>query len=161
MIRGMRPVALALAGLLAVVATGCGARGSEPETPSEAWSEEQSAPWRGGVAPSGATSLGAPQRGRATFYADSLAGGKTASGERYDPQAMTAAHRTLPFGTIVEVARSDGRWVRVRINDRGPFAKGRIIDLSRAAAKELDMIRAGVVDTTIWVVERPPPKGKR
>lgn len=96
---------------------------------------------------------GSPQKGLATYYADSLAGNKTASGERYDPSALTAAHRTLPFGTVVDVARNDGRSVRVRINDRGPFAgKKRVIDLSRKAAEEIGMIRDGVVSVTITVV---------
>lgn len=95
------------------------------------------------------------ERGRASYYADKLAGRKTASGERYDPRQLTAAHRSLAFGTIVEVARSDGRSVRVRINDRGPFAEARVIDLSRRAAEQLGMIRAGVVDVTVTVVERP------
>lgn len=95
------------------------------------------------------------ERGRASYYADKLAGRKTANGERYDPRALTAAHRTLAFGTIVEVTRSDGRSVRVRINDRGPFAKARVIDLSRRAAEQLGMIRSGVVDVTVTVVERP------
>lgn len=98
---------------------------------------------------------GSPQKGLATHYADSLAGNKTASGERYQPSALTAAHRTLPFGTIVDVTRSDGRSVRVRINDRGPFAgKKRIIDLSRKAAEEIGMIRDGVVSVTVTIVER-------
>jgi rare lipoprotein A len=95
------------------------------------------------------------ERGRASYYADKLAGRKTANGERYDPRQLTAAHRTLAFGTIVEVARSDGRSVRVRINDRGPFAEARVIDLSRRAAEQLGMIRAGVVDVTVRVVEAP------
>lgn len=100
-----------------------------------------------------APAAGSPQQGLATYYADSLAGHKTANGERYDPSELTAAHRTLPFGTVVEVTRSDGRSVRVRINDRGPFAgKKRIIDLSRKAAEALGMIRDGVVSVTIRVV---------
>ena len=93
------------------------------------------------------------ERGHASFYADSLAGHSTASGEPYDPRALTAAHRTLPFGTIVEVARADGRRVRVRVNDRGPFGpKGRIIDLSRSAAEAIGMIRDGVVLVTLRIV---------
>ncbi len=96
--------------------------------------------------------------GRASYYADSLAGNSTASGEPYDPAAFTAAHRELPFGTIVEVRRRDtGVNVRVRINDRGPFGDARrIIDLSRRAAESLDMVRAGVVDVELRVVSRPP-----
>jgi rare lipoprotein A len=96
------------------------------------------------------------EQGKASYYADSLAGRKTASGERYDPRALTAAHRTLPFGTVVVVSRTDGRSVRVRINDRGPFAgDDRIIDLSRSAAETLGMMRAGVVDVTVTVESTP------
>ncbi|HMJ16233.1 MAG TPA: septal ring lytic transglycosylase RlpA family protein [Polyangiaceae bacterium] len=93
--------------------------------------------------------------GRASYYSDSLAGNLTANGERYDPRAMTAAHRSLAFGTHVRVTRTDTqRSVVVRINDRGPFGeKRRIIDLSRAAATELGMLRAGVVDVEVEVLE--------
>lgn len=90
--------------------------------------------------------------GRASYYADSLAGNSTASGEPYDPEAYTAASRDLPFGTRVRVTRLDSAGepmasVIVRINDRGPHRDhSRILDLSRAAAEALDMIRAGVVD---------------
>jgi rare lipoprotein A len=100
-------------------------------------------------------SMGEPELGKASYYADSLAGNATASGEPYDPRALTAAHPTLPFGTVVDVVRrDDGRRVRVRINDRGPFGgRGRIIDVSRAAAEQLDMIRAGVIDVSVIVVE--------
>lgn len=92
------------------------------------------------------------ERGRASYYADSLAGRATASGEPYDPRALTAAHRTLPFGTWVEVVRPDGRRVRVRVNDRGPFKAGRVIDLSRAAAEALGMVSAGVVEVELYRV---------
>ena len=86
------------------------------------------------------------QVGFATFYASSLAGRKTANGERYDPARLTAAHRTLPFGTFVDVVRGDGRHVVVRINDRGPYGGGdRIIDLSRRAAQELGIVKEGKV----------------
>lgn len=93
-------------------------------------------------------------RGEASYYADSLAGNATASGEPYRPEAFTAAHRELLFGTEVEVTRSDtGSRVVVRINDRGPFGdEGRIIDLSRAAAERLDMTRAGVVPVELRIV---------
>ena len=91
------------------------------------------------------------ERGKATYYANSLAGRRTASGERYDPRAFTAAHKTLAFGTMVKVVRvDDGREVVVRINDRGPFAgDDRVIDLSRAAAEQLGMIRDGVVPVRV------------
>ena len=108
----------------------------------------------GGGSPPAALADGG--RGLASYYSDKLAGNKTASGERYDPNAMTAAHRTLPFGTWVEVTRTGGRSVRVRITDRGPFGdEKRVIDLSKRAARELDMLRAGVVEITLHVVDGP------
>jgi rare lipoprotein A len=93
------------------------------------------------------------QQGMATFYGDEQ-GTKTASGERFDKRAMTAAHRTLPFGTRVRVTNlKNGRTVEVRINDRGPFGKRkRIIDVSEGAARQLGMIDAGVVPVTIEVL---------
>lgn len=100
------------------------------------------------------------QWGRASFYTDRLAGRATATGEPYDPSAFTAAHRTLPLGTVVHVARPDGRHVAVRINDRGPYVDGRIIDLSRRAAAELGMLREGVVDVALWVLWVPPPRAQ-
>jgi rare lipoprotein A len=97
------------------------------------------------------------QVGYATWYGGKLAGHRTASGERFDPRQMTAAHRTLPLGTWVEVTRVDsGQRVRVRINDRGPFGhEGRVIDLSRAAAETLDMRRLGVARVEIRIVSGP------
>lgn len=95
------------------------------------------------------------ERGQASYYHDSLAGNPTASGQPYDPAALTAAHRTLPFGSVVDVVRSDGRWVRVRINDRGPFKRGRVIDLSRRAAEHVDMIQAGLADVALYLVWQP------
>ncbi|WP_265516108.1 septal ring lytic transglycosylase RlpA family protein [Nitratireductor luteus] len=81
------------------------------------------------------------QCGSASWYALTS---KTASGERMNPAAMTAAHRSLPFGTKLKVVnRRNGKAVVVRINDRGPFVGGRILDLSKAAAAKLDFIRAG------------------
>jgi len=80
----------------------------------------------------------------ASYYARKYNGRKTASGEIYDMRKMTAAHRTLPFGIKVRVTElSTGRTVVVRINDRGPFIKGRIIDLSLAAAQRLGIVEAG------------------
>jgi rare lipoprotein A len=97
------------------------------------------------------------EEGLATWYGKELAGRKTASGEPFDPSAMTAAHRRLRFGTWVEVVRvDDGRSVRVRITDRGPFGHSdRIIDLSRGAADKLGMIKAGVVRVRLRVVDGP------
>jgi rare lipoprotein A len=99
---------------------------------------------------------GRSERGMATWYGGRFHGGATASGERYDQDAMTAAHRTLPFGTRVRVTNlKNGRTVEVRINDRGPWARGRIIDVSRAAARVLEMIEAGVVPVIVEVVSVP------
>jgi rare lipoprotein A len=92
------------------------------------------------------------QNGKATYYHDSLAGNKTASGEVYDPNGFTAAHRSLPFGSIVDVVMADGRTVRVRINDRGPYGRGRVIDLSRRAAETVGLIGAGVAPVTLYLV---------
>jgi rare lipoprotein A len=103
--------------------------------------------------PSHAAAVKGEEAGLASYYSSSLAGHKTASGEKYDPDLLTAAHKTLPFGTIVEVVRADGRSVRVRINDRGPFTKGRVIDLSHRAAEELGLLRDGVARVTVRVVE--------
>jgi rare lipoprotein A len=104
--------------------------------------------------------VSAYERGRASYYSDRLAGRRTAAGERYDPGALTAAHRTLPFGAVVDVARADGRHVIVRINDRGPYAAGRIIDLSRRAAVELGIVRAGVADVVLRVLWLPPRQAR-
>jgi rare lipoprotein A len=85
-------------------------------------------------------------RGKASYYSDRLAGKGTASGEAYDPAAFTGAHRTLPFGSIVRVVRTDvHRTTYVKINDRGPYGGGRVLDISKAAAAELDMLADGVV----------------
>jgi rare lipoprotein A len=97
-------------------------------------------------------------RGEASYYADRFAGQTTASGETFDPAALTAAHPSLPFGTRVRVTRMDGerRAVTVRINDRGPYADDRIIDLSEAAARRIGMIEEGVVEVRVEVLELPP-----
>lgn len=98
-------------------------------------------------------SKGSAQVGMASFYGREFDGKPTSSGETYHANHLTAAHRTLAFGTIVRVTNlSNGKKVIVRINDRGPFVKGRIIDLSLAAAKRLDMIDAGVVKVRVEVV---------
>lgn len=92
--------------------------------------------------------------GRASYYGDALAGHATASGEPYDPRAFTAAARHLPFGTVLRVVRMPhGPAVYVRVNDRGPFgSRGRILDVSHAAAEKLGMLRAGVVRVRAEVV---------
>lgn len=95
------------------------------------------------------------ERGLASWYGNEFHGRLTASGEPFDQNQISAAHRTLPFGTVVRVTNLDnGRTLDVRINDRGPFVKGRILDLSRAAAAELDMVRAGVARIELRVVDQ-------
>ena len=91
-----------------------------------------------------AKDTGQVQEGKASYYADSFQGKKTASGALYDKGALTAAHRTLPFGTKVRVTYlKTKKSVVVEINDRGPYAKGRIIDLSTAAARKIGLIKRG------------------
>lgn len=102
----------------------------------------------------GSTSTGkgklVKQTGKASYYADKFDGRKTASGEVFSQKKLTAAHRTLPFGTIVTVKNlANGKTVTVRINDRGPYADNRLIDLSRAAANAIDMVKQGVVSVEI------------
>ena len=142
-----RPAVRILSSLLALSLAGCGGASAQ--------------------APSTAGASGDPVHvleGRASYYADSLAGNSTASGEPYDPSALTAASRDLPFGSLVRVVRLGPAGqpvgeVLVRINDRGPFRDhSRILDLSRAAAERLDMIRAGVVPIRAEVLRLGPPE---
>ncbi|MCY7330990.1 MAG: septal ring lytic transglycosylase RlpA family protein, partial [Saprospiraceae bacterium] len=82
--------------------------------------------------------------GKAGYYADALQGRKTASGEKYDKKLLTCAHKSYPFGTKLRITRLDNKKaVIVRVNDRGPFTEGFVVDLSRAAAREIDLITAG------------------
>lgn len=127
--------------LLLVLVTACASRSatrpvSHPIPPSEAqagWSEEGLASWYGGD--------------------DGFEGKPTASGEIYDSSRLTAAHRDLPLGTIVDVTgTSSGKTVRVRINDRGPFVHGRVIDLSREAARRIDLLGPGVGPVRLTIV---------
>lgn len=93
------------------------------------------------------------EEGRASFYGRGFAGRKTASGERFDPRAMTAAHPSLPFGTRVRVTRASGQSVTVRINDRCGCPGGRIIDLSEGAARRMGMIKEGVIEVRLEVLD--------
>lgn len=119
---------LGLLALLSVLAVGCGAtREQRPERPGKT---ERGRAWGEGLA---------------SWYGGKFNGRKTASGEIFSSKRLTAAHRTLPFGTCVLVQNvANGRSVKVRINDRGPFTRGRVIDLSEAAARRLDFVSEGV-----------------
>jgi rare lipoprotein A len=99
--------------------------------------------------------------GEASYYSDGLAGHPTASGELYRPLGFTAAHRRLPLGTVLRVTgEGGGPVVYVRVNDRGPYgSKRRILDLSRAAAEQLGMLRAGVLQVRAEVVAYGPKRG--
>jgi|SRR5215475_110501 len=137
--------------LVAVLATGCA-------TPGVIRPPSQSPPL-----------LGAEWTGTASWYGDPHHGRETASGEIFDKTSLTAAHRTLPFGTRVAVTNLDnGRTVEVRVNDRGPFVAGRLIDLSEGAARSLGRIGVGLMRVRIRVIalpdgvtdtaaKRPPP----
>jgi len=127
-----RPATMACC-ILLLVALGCAHRGEQPaaEPVEKGWTEKGLASW-----------YGHPYHGR-----------RAASGEIYDMHEMTAAHKTLPFGAMVRVTRRDtGESVVVRINDRGPFVKGRIIDLSYAAARKIGLDRDGVAPVKLKVV---------
>jgi rare lipoprotein A len=96
--------------------------------------------------------MGWSETGIASWYGPGFHGRQTANGETYDMEAMTAAHKELPFNTWVRVESLDsGRTVEVRINDRGPFVGGRIIDLSRAAARQIDMLGSGIARVRVVV----------
>jgi rare lipoprotein A len=134
----MRYFATALfCGTLAVIAGGCV---SSPRFTAA----------RGPVSPGAVVQA---EEGVASYYADEFNGRQTSNGERYDMHQMTAAHRTLPFNTQLRVENlANGRQVVVRINDRGPFKDNRIIDLSLAAAEELEMIGTGTTRVRLNIV---------
>ena len=92
-------------------------------------------------------------RGEASYYAGFHHGKKTASGERFNMHSLTAAHRTLPLGSKIKVTNlNNGKEVVVRVNDRGPYARGRVLDVSLGAAKKLDMIKTGTVKVSIQIL---------
>lgn len=94
------------------------------------------------------------QEGLASYYADRFQDRETASGELYDTSEYTAAHRDLPFGQKIRVIRKDnGNTVLVTVNDRGPYNQNRIIDLSKAAAKDLEMLEEGVLEVTLEILK--------
>lgn len=104
---------------------------------------------------------GAAQKGVASFYHDKFHGRKTASGQTYNKHVLSAAHRTLPLGSKVRVTdTSSGKSIVVKVNDRGPFVKGRIIDLSRSAAQELGMIKKGLTRVEVEVLSVPKSQSR-
>ncbi len=134
----MHPLIRALLVAIALVAVGC-----PPKAPPKKTTTGKPVKAQPGV-----------QYGIASWYGGRHHGGPTASGERFNKHELTAAHRTLKMGTRVKVTRKkNGRTVIVRINDRGPYSKGRIIDLSEAAARKLDMIEDGIAQVKVEVLK--------
>jgi rare lipoprotein A len=151
-LRDLRPLHLA-----AVLASGLvlGACSHAPRMAAEPEGPElpEPAPGRSAAAPAPAPTHRLAQ-GKASFYAASFEGRMTANGELYSGDALTAAHRTLPFGTHVRVTNlRNHKSVEVVINDRGPHRAGRVIDLSRRAAEEIDLVRAGVSPVRLEIVD--------
>lgn len=100
------------------------------------------------------TILGQVQTGKASFYADKFEGSPTASGEKYKHNKLTAAHKTLPFGTRVKVTNlSNNQTVEVTVNDRGPYVENRVIDLSKSAAEKLGFVNQGIADVKVEVID--------
>ena len=109
------------------------------------------------VGNAGKAPRGAVQTGLGSYYASKFNGRSTASGSIYRPGGMTAAHNTLPFGTLIRVTNTrNGRSVEVTVTDRGPHTKGYIVDVSHRAAVQLDIIEAGVVPVEVAVVRAAP-----
>ena len=101
------------------------------------------------------------QTGKASYYSNKFQGKKMANGDRYRKGKLTAAHKTLPFGTKVKVTnQQNGKTVKVKITDRGPHVRGRIVDLSRAAANRIDMVEAGTVPVKLKVIRRSRSAGR-
>lgn len=128
-----------------------------PPAPSSAPSTEKPATGRTRSASTPAAPIVDGETGMASWYGHPYHGRASASGEIYDMEQMTAAHRTLPFGTMVRVHDLDNeKTVDVRINDRGPFVDGRIIDLSHAAARAIEMIGPGIARVQLEILNAPP-----
>lgn len=147
-----RPSSYLVAALACAMLFGCAplerAPEREPPGPAPTGPPPQAPP------SSGDTAISTPQRGRISMYGNDLAGRKTASGEPFDPTALTMAHRTLPFGTRVRVTNLENqRSVEVVVNDRGPFVSGRIADLSEAAARRIGMVADGVVEALLVILQ--------
>jgi rare lipoprotein A len=138
---------------LAMIVAGCAQQAVAPEVPPAPPAAPAAPPAPAAPAPGAERQPGEPQRGRVSLYGEEFAGKTTASGERFDPEGLTMAHRTLPFGTRVRVTNLENqRSVVVTVNDRGPFVAGRIADLSLGAARQIGMVANGVVDAILEVV---------
>ena len=115
-----------------------------------------SAPTAAPAAEPAKTADNTAETGRIAWYGRKFAGHRTASGERYNPEAMTMAHKTLPFGTWVVVTNvANGKSVKLRVNDRGPTQADRVADVSLAAARQLGFVRAGLTEAKLEVAAKP------
>jgi rare lipoprotein A len=144
---------------IAAIVAGCAQQAVAPEAPAAPpaapapTSPAPPAPSSPPPAPKTGVETGDVLRGRVSLYGGDFAGKTTASGETFDPDGLTMAHRTLPFGTRVRVTNLENqRSVVVTVNDRGPFVAGRIADLSLGAARQLGMVADGVVDAVLEVL---------
>lgn len=145
--RAFSAAALALATGVAAAQAAAAAAASAPEPAASAAAPAAS------EAAAATPSAGAAESGKLAWYGRKFAGRKTASGEAYNPNAMTMAHKTLPFGTLVKVTNpKNGKSVTLRVNDRGPTQGDRVGDASQAAARKLGMTRSGVIDAELAVV---------
>ncbi len=150
---------LAAAVVLLLVGSGCAHRQTAPvatasDVQEQTVENEQTEPPVTAKEPK----AGKTEKGLASWYGEPYHGRRTASGEVYDMHGMTAAHRTLAFGTVVRVTRRDtNAAVKVRVNDRGPFIEGRVIDLSYAAAKKIALDRDGIAPVKVEVLGRSEP----
>jgi rare lipoprotein A len=147
-----RPSWYRVAALACVMLFGCAQpeRAPEPAPPTPA----PTVPPPAAPPSAGDTAISTQQRGRISMYGNEFAGRKTASGEPFNPTALTMAHRTLPFGTRVRVTNLENqRSVEVVVNDRGPFVSGRIADLSEAAARRIGMVADGVVEALLDILQ--------
>jgi rare lipoprotein A len=152
-----RGVALRL-GLGLWLMAGCAPRAARPDpVPGREVSRPRPGEPDGGSDAPGKSPRPYVGEGLASFYGPGLHGRPTASGEKFNQEAMTAAHRTLRFGTCLKVVNMEnGRSVEVRVNDRGPFKEGRIIDVSLAAARKLDMVEKGLARVRLYHCKEPP-----
>jgi rare lipoprotein A len=151
-------------GVLILLSLGCGRKHRTahlPPTPqqqSNAGRHAEASPASPPTGPSGAVRTGYTEEGIASWYGVPYHGRPAADGEIYDMETMVAAHRVLPFNTWLEVTNlQNGKSVKVRVIDRGPFVGGRIIDLSHAAARQIDLIGPGVAPVRLQVISAPAP----
>ena len=158
--RAARTLAVSLSLSLALLSSQAGAQAAKPADPPAAPAAAPAA--AAAAAPAAAAPSGDAMTGIAAVYGTRFAGRKTASGKRYNPNALTAAHNTLPFGTRVKVTGvKSKRSAVVVITDRGPTTAGRIIDLSSAAARKIGMARPGLRQVTLEVVSKPAARASK